>query len=72
MTKVTDTVVEKLCFRMATCTSDSIAKDWDTVEDFTCLKTVLATTVNGDKALNMAKERFGILTERDTRVRNDE
>ena len=72
MKKVTDTVVEKLYFQTATCTSDSIAKDWDTAEDFTYLKTVLVTMANGDKAWNTAKEPFGTLTGRDTRVRNDE
>lgn len=71
MKKVIDMAMEKLCFQTAICTSDDIARDWDTAQDFTYLKTVLVTTVNGDKALNTVKEPFGTPMERDTRVRND-
>ena len=71
MKKVIGMVMGKLCFQTAICTSDDIARDWGTVQDFTYLKTALVTTVNGDKALNTVKEPFGTLMELDTRVRND-
>lgn len=61
----------RLCYPTATCTLAIIARGSGTAKVSMCSKTVLDMTENGGTASNMAKEPFGTLTERDTRVRND-
>lgn len=64
-----DMVTGRLYCRTAICTSANIVTGLDTVKVSTCSKTVLAITAIGETDANTVKGSFGILTERDTKVR---
>jgi len=66
-----DTEMERPCYQTATCTSVNMITGSDMVKVSMCSKTVPDITATGDMDTNTAKESFGTLTERDTKVRKN-